>query len=659
MPPSRPSKDRNSKEARVLANRYEVLKKLGSGNFGVAFLCNDIKNENEQKVLKEISVGDLQPDETVDAMHEARLLSRLDHPSIVKFHDSFIDGEFFCIITEYCDGGDLDDKITEYKKKGMKFEEKTVLDWIVQLTMALQYMHSRRVLHRDLKTRNIFLRQNMVKIGDFGISRILMGTTDMASTFTGTPYYMSPEVLKHEGYNSKSDVWSVGCILYELCALDHAFNGQGLMGVMYKIVEGEAPDIPKKYSRDLNDVMKKMLTKEPDLRPGAQEVLKLPYVLQHINKMKDTLTDEYRSRHHGNLNEEKAEKEAQEIAYLLREKSHLEDLRKTEVKEELKMKDTKYMSPRERMRLRKMQEADKRGTELQKHAKVKLKENADRSKALKDTMSKTTVPAWKGGSGEGGTLTSALYVPDPRLTGSVSEEYATFGPHYRALSASHHGFYDDDDDNDVVTGKVLARTAGGRLGSLSAPKDRPITPMRNTMVYNREHSTLDFKDGIPDSPELAETYYSQFEGEFEDSSPEKEKADEIGEGEEKEEEDEEGEGTIVAGGDDEMADYISRLEGALHTASSNEDTVISDDTISGAFGPGARDIKIKNLKKQCIASLGEEAFKKAYDYLRKARSDDKKSESDIMIGLRVYVKNPSDCFIVDQLLFLEDVAKDS
>ncbi|KAL8590565.1 hypothetical protein ACOMHN_011001 [Nucella lapillus] len=390
MPPSRASKDGN-KEARVLANRYQMVRKLGSGNFGVAYLCIDIRNENEQKVMKEISVGDLQPDETVDAMREARLLSRLDHPSIVKFHDSFIHGESFCIITEYCDGGDLDGKITEYKKLGKMFEEKAVLDWIVQLAMALQYMHSRRVLHRDLKTRNIFLRNNMVKIGDFGISRILMGTTDMASTFTGTPYYMSPEVLKHEGYNSKSDVWSVGCIMYELCALEHAFNGQGLMGVMYKIVEGEPPDLPKKFSKDLNEVLKKMLTKEPDMRPGAQEVLQLPFFLKHINKMKDTLTEEYHSHHRSNLNKEKTEKEAMELVNLLREKSHLEDIRKEESKAEEQPKGKKRMTPRERMRIRKIEEADRRAKELKKHAKVNLKENADRRDAIKETMGKTVV----------------------------------------------------------------------------------------------------------------------------------------------------------------------------------------------------------------------------------------------------------------------------
>ncbi|PVD21075.1 hypothetical protein C0Q70_19241 [Pomacea canaliculata] len=574
MPQSKSLGDVKSKEQRVLANRYQVVKKLGSGNFGVAYLCKDLRNNEEQKVLKEISVGELQPDETVDAMHEARLLSRLNHPGI---------------------GGDLDQKIIDYKKKGMHFEEKTVLDWTVQLMMALQYMHSRRVLHRDLKTRNIFLRNNMVKIGDFGISRILMGTADMASTFTGTPYYMSPEVLKHEGYNSKSDVWSVGCILYELCALEHAFSGQGLMGVMYRIVEGEPPELPRKYSRELAAVFKRMLIKEPDSRPSAQEVLQIQFISHHIGKMKDTLTDEYKTKHQSNMNDEKAEQEAKEIAQLLREKSHLEDIRKEET-EDPKLK---YMSPRERMRLRKIQEADQRKKELEKSV----------ANDVSVGCRATGLQIW--------------------ITGSK-------------------GFYDDDDE-DVARTTMKARTSfiprtSHVMGAHHTFEDRPITPLRDRMVYDKFHSSLDFKDGIPDTDDMANTYYSQFEFDADD--------DDGGSGDEQEKE----ERTLV-GGQDEMAQYIGHLQGALESQTNGNTVTVADDTVSGAYGPGAREIKIKNLRSQCISQMGEEAFKKAYDYLHTARFSEDKEEQEIMQGLRAFVKNPSDCFLVDQLLFLEEQAK--
>ncbi|XP_071086198.1 serine/threonine-protein kinase Nek11-like [Haliotis cracherodii] len=660
MPPSRPSKDRDTNSARVLANRYEVVKKLGSGNFGTAFLCKDLRNNNELKVLKEISVGDLQPDETVDAMHEARLLSKLDHPSIVKFHDSFIDGEFFCIITEYCDGGDLDIKIGDCKKSKTTFDEKSILDWLVQLLLAVQYMHSRRVLHRDLKTRNIFIRNNMVKIGDFGISRILMGTTDMASTFTGTPYYMSPEVLKHEGYNSKSDVWSIGCILFELCALEHAFNGQGLMGVMYKIVEGKPPDLPKKYSRELNTVFQKMLVKNPDERPSASEVVKLPFIANHMTKMKDTLSDEYKMKHFSSQHH--ADRDAEEIAQLLREKSHLDDLRKSEVK--TTPVNTKYMSPRERMRLRKMEEADKKGKVLNKHAKVQLQENNIRRSAIKESLSKTSVPVWAGGDGEGPKVRRALS-NSAEHAGTLDSNYS--GRALRMHTVPAHGYHFEEEEDDFQT--VIPRQVRtmGFSSSLHSPfeEDRPITPLRDTMVYDVKNSSLDFKDGIPDNPRLAETYYSQFEGDFDDD--EDDNADDgIGDDEPEDYDDDDDimmdeERTLVAEEEthNDVEDFIQCLEGALDKPEEQTITV-ADDTVSGAFGPHARGVKIKNLRAQCESVLGKETFEKAYSYLRGARYEKEganKSEKDIMQGLRELVKNPSDCFLVDQLLFLEEQAK--
>ncbi|XP_005105732.1 serine/threonine-protein kinase Nek11 [Aplysia californica] len=688
MAPSRPTKDRESKEARVLANRYEIVKKLGSGNFGTAFLCKDRKCNNEFKVLKEISVGDLQPDETVDAMHEARLLSKLDHPGIVKFHDSFIDGEFFCIVTEYCEGGDLDHKITEYKKKGKSFDEKTVLNWTIQLILAVQYMHSRRVLHRDLKTRNIFIRNNMMKIGDFGISRILMGTMDMASTFTGTPYYMSPEVLKHEGYNSKSDVWSIGCIMYELCTLEHAFIGQGLMAVMYKIVEKEPPDLPKKYSKDIDDVFKKMLIKDPEKRPSATEVTKFPHVARHMAKMKDLLTDEYKTKH--NINPETADKEASELAVLLREKSRLDDLRSTVEKssEEEDSDQHSYqaaakppkLTARERMRLKKMQEADKRAQDLKKATKIQLVENTERREKIKTNFEKTTLPAWKGGYGEGTLLKEAITVRDPRLGHLSPREYGTLPDHH------YHGYDSSDEEEMTVKHSTMYRRNSDRSGpksntvgsdylkrsqSQKSPRtltdrsmnslsmtvqpphgdERPITPMRDLMVYDREHSSLDFKDGIPETPDLANTFYEQF-NEFDDD------ADVVVGGGANDSD--EAEGTLVDDpGQKEEEDFINYLERALDKDEA-ESTTVSDDSVLGAFGPHARETKIKNLKGECVKIMGEEEFQKAYNYLRSARTSQdgkEKSEKEIMDGLRKYVKNPSDCFMVDQLLFLEEQAK--
>ncbi|XP_060557287.1 serine/threonine-protein kinase Nek11-like isoform X3 [Ruditapes philippinarum] len=585
---------KKSKEQRILANRYQVVSKLGKGNFGTAFLCKDLRHSKSQdeeaqfKVMKEISVGDLQPDETVDAMHEARLLSKLDHPSIVQFHDSFIDGEYFCIVTEYCEGGDLDMKIQEYKKLKKQFDEKLVLDWFVQLLLAVHYMHSRRVLHRDLKTRNIFLKKNRVKIGDFGISRILMGTTDLASTFTGTPYYMSPEVLKHEGYNSKSDVWSIGCILYEMCSLDHAFDGKSLMAVMYKIVEGEPPDLPTKYSKDLNKVLKLMLNKDPEKRPSATELIKVPLISAHIAKM----SEEYQAKHNSQ-DSNHANSDAVEIAKALREKSRLDDLRKSE--DDIKFKN---LPPRERMRLQKMQKADREAKRLSEVARVQLIENQQRRTAIQQTLFKPSIPAWQGGSGEGIDLKSALTVKS-----------------------------------------VGTKPANKDFGTRSAPS-------------------------IPESPALANTYYSQFEDDFTPSDDDDDDENAVtvvakkgvaGSGTDDDDDIQFGSGTLTRKDDDD--EFYNHLQYVLDKDNDAEGTLtLADDVEAGAFGPVARESKIKNLRAECEKMLGAEAFSKAYDYLKTARYEraNEATEEDIMQGLRDFVKNPSDCFLVDQLLFLEE-----
>ncbi|XP_054129446.1 serine/threonine-protein kinase Nek11 isoform X3 [Melozone crissalis] len=277
----------------VIARRYTIQRKLGNGSFGSVYLVNDkkAKQGEELKVLKEISVGNLKPNETVEANLEAQLLSKLDHPAIVKFYASFVERDSFCIITEYCEGGDLDCKIQEYRDSGKMFTQSQVIDWFIQLLLGVNYMHERRILHRDLKAKNIFLKDNLLKIGDFGVSCLLMGSCDLATTFTGTPYYMSPEVLKHQGYNTKSDIWSLGCILYEMCCMNHAFTGQNFLSVVLKIVEGETPSLPDRYPSKLNAVLCSMLSKDPALRPAAAEILKSPYIDEQLQKIQYNFTN--------------------------------------------------------------------------------------------------------------------------------------------------------------------------------------------------------------------------------------------------------------------------------------------------------------------------------------------------------------------------------
>ncbi|XP_051255307.1 serine/threonine-protein kinase Nek11 [Dicentrarchus labrax] len=351
----------------LVAKRYSILQSLGRGSFGSVYLVQDNKatDGEELKVLKQIPLGDLRPDETVRATQEAHLLSQLHHPAILTFYHSFLEGDAFCIVTEFCQDRDLDCKLEEVRQAGRSLPELQVIDWLIQLLLGLHYMHDRRILHRDLKAKNVFLKRNLVKIGDFGVSCLLMGSCDLATTFTGTPYYMSPEVLNHQGYDSKSDIWALGCLLYEMCSLTHAFQGPNFLSVVMKIVEGETPTLPSGYSQELNSVMQRMLQKQPSSRPSAAELLKTKFMEDNMKNMKDRFV----------FVSSDGKKDAELIAKNMQTKVHLQTL--------MEKSEVEKMTPRERMRLRKLQAADEKARRLRKLAEEKYEEIHTRRRELR------------------------------------------------------------------------------------------------------------------------------------------------------------------------------------------------------------------------------------------------------------------------------------
>ena len=224
---------------------YTVLRQIGAGNFGSVFLVEPAAGAPSAArfVVKKIALFNASEKEALQAKVEAKLLEQLGHPGIVHYKDSFIQGGHLHIVMEFCEGGDLGSAIRRAKEQpgGAGFAEGQILDWFAQLCDAVCYVHGRHVLHRDLKTQNVFLAaDNSVRLGDFGIARVLDNTQGLAKTVVGTPYYMSPEVCKNEDYGSCSDVWALGCVLYEMCALEHAFEASNLLGLVKKIVEVRA-----------------------------------------------------------------------------------------------------------------------------------------------------------------------------------------------------------------------------------------------------------------------------------------------------------------------------------------------------------------------------------------------------------------------------------
>ncbi|XP_008982088.3 serine/threonine-protein kinase Nek11 isoform X1 [Callithrix jacchus] len=569
----------------LIARRYVLQQKLGSGSFGTVYLVSDkkAKQGEELKVLKEISVGELNPNETVQANLEAQLLSKLDHPAIVKFHASFVEQDNFCIITEYCEGRDLDYKIQEYKEAGKLFPENQIIEWFIQLLLGVDYMHERRILHRDLKSKNVFLKNNLLKIGDFGVSRLLMGSCDLATTLTGTPHYMSPEALKHQGCDTKSDIWSLACILYEMCCMNHAFAGSNFLSIVLKIVEGDTPSLPERYPKELNAIMESMFNKNPSLRPSAIEILKIPYIdeqLQHLMCRYSEMTLEDK-----NLD---CQKETAHIINAMQKRIHLQTLRA--------LSEVQKMTPRERMRLRKLQVADEEARKLKKIVEEKYEENNKRMQELRSR-------------------------------------------NFQQLSVD-----------------VLRESDEPTLENLPESQPTPSLDLSKLdSIVEDATSDLGYHE-IPEDPLVAEEYYADtFDSYCEESDEEEEGT--VLSGPEKEIKKESQPAYRTNQQDSDIEALTRCLENVLGCPSLDTKTITSmaADMSSGpkVFNSVMARTKMKRMRESAMQKLGAEVFEEVYNYLKRARHQNA-SEAEIRECLEKVVPRASDCFEVDQLLYFEE-----
>ncbi|XP_069329801.1 serine/threonine-protein kinase Nek4 isoform X2 [Eulemur rufifrons] len=261
---------------------YCYLRVVGRGSYGEVTLVKH-RRDGRQYVIKKLNLQKASSRERRAAEQEAQLLSQLKHPNIVTYKESWEGGDgLLYIVMGFCEGGDLYRKLKE--QKGQLLPESQVVEWFVQIAMALQYLHEKHILHRDLKTQNVFLtRTNIIKVGDLGIARVLENHCDMASTLIGTPYYMSPELFSNKPYNYKSDVWALGCCVYEMATLRHAFNAKDMNSLVYRIIEGKLPPMPRDYSPELAELIRTMLSKRPEERPSVRSILRQPYIKHQIS----------------------------------------------------------------------------------------------------------------------------------------------------------------------------------------------------------------------------------------------------------------------------------------------------------------------------------------------------------------------------------------
>ncbi|XP_062272120.1 interferon-induced very large GTPase 1-like [Scomber scombrus] len=207
----------------------------------------------------------------------------MSHPNIVQYKESFEDKGCLYIVMDYCEGGDLSKKIKS--QEGKLFPEQQILDWFVQICLALKHIHDKNILHRDIKPQNIFLtKDGTVQLGDFGIARVLNSTAELATTCIGTPLYLSPEICENKPYNNKSDIWALGCVLYEMCSLKPAFKAGIIEELCQKIISGSYPPVSDHYSQELCSLLAQLLNCDPEERPSVSSILYRPFLCCRIQK---------------------------------------------------------------------------------------------------------------------------------------------------------------------------------------------------------------------------------------------------------------------------------------------------------------------------------------------------------------------------------------
>lgn len=296
--------EKNSKVKLNIAKEAYLQKEfLGSGSFGTVFLIESILS-HIYYVCKHINLDGLTKEEEKKALGEVSVLKKCNHPNIINFKEAFITKNpmrRLHLITEYATEGDLGKKLIRQKEKKEYFSEKQIINWLVQVCLALKYIHKLHVIHRDIKPSNIFLTKNgIIKIGDFGISKILIKNVKNTNTQIGTPNYMPPEVINSESYDYKVDIWSLGITFFELMTFNVPFKGNTDIGLFANIINGKKNTSINNnngyyYSNELINIINKMIKKNPSERPTINEILNVPIINHYLKEFLKINKDLYKN----------------------------------------------------------------------------------------------------------------------------------------------------------------------------------------------------------------------------------------------------------------------------------------------------------------------------------------------------------------------------
>ncbi|ORM42014.1 Serine/threonine-protein kinase Nek4 [Babesia sp. Xinjiang] len=271
---------------RETVNRhFKVARQLGNGAYGTTTLLTD--ELNNTIVSKRIDVASFSDVERMLCMNEIKLIANINHPFIVKYLGSYLEGNVLYILTQYCKGGDLHRYIAQKRKANEPIREERITKWLAQLLSALKYLHKHHILHRDLKSLNVLIDSDKsLKLCDFGVSKVLNATADHTRTVIGTPYYFSPELINGQEYSWPSDIWALGCLTYELATFKTPFDGaKGMQQLVKHIKTSPIPDLPRNYSPELNSLFKSMMFHDARFRLSASELLATEIMQKALRQM--------------------------------------------------------------------------------------------------------------------------------------------------------------------------------------------------------------------------------------------------------------------------------------------------------------------------------------------------------------------------------------
>ena len=265
---------------------FQIIRLIGKGSFGSIYKVKNLVDKKTYAV-KKLQVSRHTRDDNKATLCEIHILYHSNCPFILGFKNCFYDLNDVYIVTAYCRKKDLLYKINDLKKNSSHFTESQIWNMFLQMCYGIYYLHANNVIHRDLKTANIFLdntNEYIIQIGDFGVSKVL-NNSDTTGTQIGTPLYLSPELLGKHKYGKKTDIWALGCILYELITLKTAFAARNMSALCRKIQLASYPKIINKhnYSKELLGLLNKMLVLDVEKRLSINQILELPEVINNMN----------------------------------------------------------------------------------------------------------------------------------------------------------------------------------------------------------------------------------------------------------------------------------------------------------------------------------------------------------------------------------------